>query len=554
MWDGPQTDNDATTTVKASLVLATRLDGAAADFYRVIMGAERTIYAPTLDEFLKTAEHRTKAGGPISSSIDFVKPFDKPTLMPVWTDAAKQKFRTVTWWKGVGVGEWIYIFYCPINIRYEDWENTSNKGNFTPSAKRYHWRVATRVPRTWLDSGAKGPDNWDVRKSITDKAMEAVATKYTVPAALARIQQGIELLDHTARFIPGYAGAHDLAYGKSSWDRGMGAILIAADLVPMAGAVRNASKTVRVGSQSFVAIGAGARIVNGIKQTAEGQGNLGTGIDVGVAIIEGTVYALAHVNLKLRLRPGNKLDDSADLLRMLDASDGPNVRPIHVADDASAEKLAAFFKGKRTAADIKQRGLTPDELLELIESNPQAVKAKMAADVPPTGKKDGALDIPAILAALPDTKPYGRMATLAEYMRKRGVEVAWGDKGSKVLDALGEPDALGMFLVAPPAKPGGPARTALVFRGEPSGATVHHELWHRQDFIKNHNSSFDSWKAGQSIDKERYVHGRLTESRRWGEYGPKEKLNQKLYIEKLEKKEELEQLLKKLKDLGLDLK
>ena len=544
MWDGPEKKTDA---VAARLVLATKLEGAAAEFYKVIMGLEKTIHAPVLDEFLKQAEDRTRAGGPISSSVSFVKPFNKPTLMPVSTDAAGQQWRQVTWWKGVGVGEWLYIFYCPVNVRYEEWEREQNKGKFDPTSKRYHWRVATRVARTWLDSGAKGPNNWEVHKNITDKTMEAVATKYTVPAALARIQQGIELLDHTARFIPGYAGAHDLAYGKSGWERGTGAILIAADLVPMAGAIRNASKTVRVGSQSFIAIGAGTRIVNGIKQAAEGKADLGTGIDVGIAMIEGTLYALSHVNLKLRLRPGDKLDDTADLLRMLEP-DAPGLRAVQVADDASAEKLAAFFKNKRTAKDIKDRGLTPDELLELVEANPQAVKAKAHE----AGK--GELDIPAMLAALPDSKPYGRMATLAEFMRKRGVEVAWGDRGSKVLDALGEPDALGVFIVFPPATPGGPARTAIAFRGEPTGLTVHHELWHRQDFIKNHESSFDKWKAAQSIDKERYVDKRLTESRRWPDYGPKDQINQKLYIQKLEKKEELDRLLKQLKDLGLDLK
>lgn len=544
MWDGPEKKTDA---VAARLVLATKLEGAAANFYAVIMGVERTIYAPTLDEFLKQAEDRTRAGGPISSSISFVKPFGKPTLMPVSTDAAGQRWRKVTWWKGVGVGEWLYIFYCPINIRYEEWEREPNRARFDPTSKRYHWRVATRVPRTWLDAGARGPNNWEVRKNITDKTMEAVATKYTVPAALARIQQGIELLDHTARFIPGYAGAHDLAYGTSGWERGTGAILIAADLVPMAGAVRNASKTVRVGSQSFVAIGAGTRIAKGIEQAATGKADLGTGIDVAVAVIEGTVYALSHVNLKLRLRPGDKLDDTADLLRMLEP-DAPGARAVAVADEASAERLAAFFKNKRTAGDIKQNGLTRDELLELVEADPQAVKARAAE----AGK--GELDIPALLAALPDSKPYGRMPTLAEYMRKRGVEVAWGERGSQVLDALGEPDALGLFLVAPPAKPGGPARTALVFRGEPTGLTVHHELWHRQDFMKNYGSSYDKWKAQASIAHERYVDKRLTESRRWSAYGPKDRLNQKLYIEKLEKKEEMEKLLEQLEELGLDLK
>ena len=545
MWDGRQartssTTRDGTGEVDATLVLAQQIQGPAAKFYRVLMGQERTISARELDEFLRSAEDRNRAGGPISSSVPFVKPHNKPTRMPVRTDAAKQKFRDVTWWRGVGVNGWVYVFYATIPYRYEEWER---RQRVDPTSRQANWRLATRFSRKYRDAGSRGPNNWDSQRSITDKTMDVVAAKYTVPAALARINQAIELLDSTAHFIPGYAGAKLMSEGDSTWDKGMGAILIAADAVPLLGSVRGVSRTVRAGAQSFVVIGAGARIVNGIKDTLEGEANLGTGIDVGVALIEGTLYALSHVKLKLRLRGTDKLDDTTDLLRMIDDVPPGGRSAVNVADDASAEELARFFKGRRSAADIKAKGLTSDELLELIDANPAAVKAKAAGD----------LDLPAALAALPEPKPYGRMDKLGEYMRKRNVEIAWGDKGAEVLDALGHKDALGLFLVAPPSKPGGPARTALVFRGEPNASVVHHELWHRQDFMKNYGSSYDKWKASKNITKERYVHGRLEGSRRWNGYGPKERANQTLYMQGLENKEKMAEVLETLKGLGLDL-
>ena len=303
-----------------------------------------------------------------------------------------------------------------------------------------------------------------------------------------------------------------------------------------------------------MAIGAGARIVNGIKQASEGTADLGTGIDIGVAMIEGTLYALSHVNLKLRVRGTDTLDDTADLLRMLDdVPPGSGPRAVAVGDDASAEVLAKFFQG-RSAAQIKATGLTPDELLKLIDANPQAVKRRAVAalaEVP--AARPGKLDLDAALAALPDAKPYGKMDKLAEYMRKRNVEVAWGEKGSEVLDALEHPDALGLFLVGPPLKPGGRPRTALVFRGEPSGLVVHHELWHRQDFMRNYGGKFDAWKAAKNIHKERYVHQQLEGSRRWSWYGPKAKANQNLYIKGLEAKEVTAEVAEILKGLGVKL-
>ena len=47
-------------------------------------------------------------------------------------------------------------------------------------------------------------------------------------------------------------------------------------------------------------------------------------------------------------------------------------------------------------------------------------------------------------------------------MARRGVDMAWGEKGAQVLKAIDAPDsAMGCFLVLPPKKPGGPAQTAF---------------------------------------------------------------------------------------------
>jgi hypothetical protein len=387
MWDGKSeaprsVDNgDGSKTINAQLVLVQKIDGAASEFYNLILGKSRTIEATTLNEFLKSAQG--EGGSPISSSIEFYKPHDKPTRMPVREDVTGSKFRDVTWFRGVGVNNWVYVLFSEQSYRYEDWDKNSGAGlsKLTPTGKRGLWKLATRFPRSYGDAGSKGPNSWDARRTITDKTMDVVATKYTVPAALASIRQGIELLDSTCHFIPAYAGSKMLFYGDSNWDRGMGAILIAADIVPVASSIRGASRTVKTGANSFIAIGAGARIVNGIKEAADGKANLGTGIDVGIAVIEGTLYALTHVNLKMRVRGVDKLEDATDLLKMIDDAPGGlgGQRTITVADDASAEELARFFKGKRSADDIKAKGLTKDELLELIVANPAAVRRAAGA-------------------------------------------------------------------------------------------------------------------------------------------------------------------------------
>lgn len=153
---------------------------------------------------------------------------------------------------------------------------------------------------------------------------------------------------------------------------------------------------------------------------------------------------------------------------------------------------------------------------------------------------------------LPDS-PYRKMATLKEYMRKRGVTVFDGDQGAKALDKMGHPDALGLFVVLSPKTPGAKPVQAFVFRNTPNSSVVHHEMWHRQDFLKNHGGDFERWGTGPSIDKERYVHERLVNSRRWPEYGAKERANQVLYMKDLEQRAALQKAMDTLSELGIKL-
>jgi hypothetical protein len=158
-------------------------------------------------------------------------------------------------------------------------------------------------------------------------------------------------------------------------------ILIAADVVPLASGVRGASKAIRVGSQSFIAIGAGARIINGAKEALEGTATTATGVDVVVAVLEGTAYTLTRARVKLRISGDRPPGDVVDLMSVLHTNPKSKTpRPIIVADEASAKRLAAFFKGKRSAQDIMKNGLTPEELLEIIDANLAAVRARVSQE------------------------------------------------------------------------------------------------------------------------------------------------------------------------------
>ena len=372
--------SDEARIIDAQVWLAKAIRGAEADFWKVLLGKTHSIYAPTLDEFVKQAKAGTAGKGHnIEASEVFYRPFTYAMRIPVFEDAAGTEYRKVTWWRGVAVGEWVYVFYSPTNAPRSEFDNDAiDNKKFSPSAKKDHWRLAGKFSRKWMGA-----------RTITQKTMEYVHTKYTLPHALNGVNKLIGLLDQTARFIPGYAGAADFRDGETAWDKGMGVLLIAADLVPLAGSVRNASKTVRIGSQTFIAIGAGARIVNGVKDTLEGKANLGTAVDVIVAVVEGTVYTMSRVRLKLSVKGKQRPTDVVELMSILNTK--PNARtprPILPADDESAKRLAAYFK-QRTAADIKARGLTPEELIQLLDANPNAVRAQVSRSRIKGRYKDG---------------------------------------------------------------------------------------------------------------------------------------------------------------------
>jgi hypothetical protein len=143
---------------------------------------------------------------------------------------------------------------------------------------------------------------------------------------------------------------------------------------------------------------------------------------------------------------------------------------------------------------------------------------------------------------MPDI-PYERMDSFKRYMSRRGVAVYDGEKGADALRKMGHDDALGMFIVmANPKNPSGPPITGFVFKGQPNRAIVHHELWHRQDFVKNFGGSFERWRKANEgtgvFARERYVTQRMTGTgtadtargaERWGSYRANERANQLLY-------------------------
>jgi hypothetical protein len=221
---------------------------------------------------------------------------------------------------------------------------------------------------------------FDQRRPLIDKAMDIVDSKYTGPQAISAVIGALDMLNDTARFIPGYAGANDLFYGDRSWQRGVGALLLVSDAIPLLGSVRNASRMVRAGSQSFIVVGAGTRIVDGIKTSLEGNAGLGTGVDVSFAVIESTLYAISRVKVRVRLSGTAASSEVSDVISDIARNGDLNAYgQILVPDEASARRLAEVLASGRSAADIRSRGLTPDELIELIAANPNQTRTQIRA-------------------------------------------------------------------------------------------------------------------------------------------------------------------------------
>jgi hypothetical protein len=162
-----------------------------------------------------------------------------------------------------------------------------------------------------------------------------------------------------------------------------------------------------------------------------------------------------------------------------------------------------------------------------------------------------------------DDAPYKSMAALKRYMQKRGVEVIDGQEGAKLLDKLGRKNAAAMFVVAREAE-GAPIVTGLLFRGEPSRAVVHHELWHRNDFLRNYQGNWNRWTGATIAERELYVQQRMVgmglaapggaqaarAQRRWGEYSPQEQLSQTAYAGKFQLESLLEMMTQMSAALG----
>jgi hypothetical protein len=230
----------------------------------------------------------------------------------------------------------------------------------------------------------------------------------------------------------------------------------------------------------------------------------------------------------LLARMANRIDDIVKLLNRVASGAG---RHVKVA-------IEAMKKG------------------ENIPPLPPGTVAVLSKVVSTTSKTlDDTLDL---LRKQPDI-PYAKMDQFKAYMKRRKVEVYDGDKGAELLDKLGHKDAAGCFLVFKNPNGGAPV-TGFVFRGKPNRSVVHHELWHRHDFVKRHGSSFDKWSDAKSIDLERYVNGRMTGTQgtasargqeRWSSYPPKEQANQLMYQEKLEMQHKVDSVLGELAKLGI---
>lgn len=380
--------NDGTShrTVHADLWVPIEINGSRGTILKHIMGYERTVWGQVFVQ--ATAENANREGGSfVQITPIFHKPHDKPTRSPVLTDDVGTTFRKIRLWSGVGIGVSLYIMFTEFSVNESEYQNTNTLNFLIEKSKKSHWRVATKSART-IGENQKIPSqngSFDVSRSLFDKAQDIVLTKYTEPDAIGALSGAFDLLNDTARFIPGYAGAHDFLYGETQWRQSTGVILILADSVPLASSVKNASRIIRSGSQSFLAIGATTRIVDGIKTSIEGRAGFGTAVDITFGLVEGTLYAFSRVRVKLKLNGTNQTGDVAELIS--DLTKNGNLQngnlqqkgTIAISDDQSAKVLSEFFGGRRSATDIRQNGLTPDELIQLTSANPAQTRAQVRA-------------------------------------------------------------------------------------------------------------------------------------------------------------------------------
>ncbi len=126
-----------------------------------------------------------------------------------------------------------------------------------------------------------------------------------------------------------------------------------------------------------------------------------------------------------------------------------------------------------------------------------------------------------------DRYPQSRLDSLQRHLAplaaKHGyrVEVASGARGGRALDVLANPNTQGMFMVDPNSK-----TVFVVYRGEPSRINTHHELWHFFDWARNPTEYMNK----TTLQREGFVHLRLSNGRYWNSYDEAGRANQEAYI------------------------
>ena len=226
-----------------------------------------------------------------------------------------------------------------------------------------------------------------------------------------------------------------------------------------------------------------------------------------------------------------------------------------------ADKAAEILddtRGGRSTVEQGEADVALRRARDAIDANASAADAAQTAG--DAAELAVLADLPENLAdleRLPPGAPYRKLAQLQRYLEARGVELAYGDRGAEILDALGETEALGAFIVERTPPSGAAPRTAIVFRGHPTTRVVHHELWHRQDFLTNYSGDASRWAASEGLTRERYVHRRLTEGDRagvrWGTYSTRDQRGQVLYMRDLENSAVLSEVQEALRSLGITL-
>ncbi|MCX6126748.1 MAG: hypothetical protein NTV34_18615 [Proteobacteria bacterium] len=189
-------------------------------------------------------------------------------------------------------------------------------------------------------------------KSAEEKMRHALNTEIYEKMELGRMMSEIDSLEFGLSFIPAYAGAKDYFYdGKTS-----GLVWMIGDVASLGMAAK--LKAVANTSRAIVIAASAVRIGGGAVKASKGDATFGTGVDVALATLEGTIASIGFINIKFKLNGGLKAKSVDEIVENL--AEG---QKVFLADRESAELIAR--KLGRNVDDVSRMGLSAQELAKV---------------------------------------------------------------------------------------------------------------------------------------------------------------------------------------------